>query len=939
MRKMTLNINGTDQILVVDPNEDALSDVLRRIGLTSVKIGCNAGQCGSCTVLLDGKPIRSCVLKMKSIPEYAKVETAEGLGVSGKPHPLQLAWVALGAVQCGFCSPGFIMSAKGLLDQNLNPTREEVRRWFQRHRNACRCTGYKPIVDAVMAAAAVLRGEKSEQCLHFKIPEDGKLYGTNYPRPNALSKVTGACDFGADLNEKLPEGALHLAPVFAGVSHGIIIEIDSSQAEQMPGVRKIITSKDIHGSNRIVVPVGKVRSKAVGNEEPILADEKIFRFGDVCAMVAADTRKQARAAAKAVKVICRQLPEYLDLLDAVAEDAMQVQPGIPNVFYEQPHFWGVDTAEPMRKAVHVVNDSFHTQREPHLVIEPECGMAYIDEDGCLAIHYKSQFIYMVKSAISVGIGLPPEKIRVINNPVGASFGYSMSPAFPALLAVAALATGATCAMTFSYEEHQHFTGKRAPSYTNIRMAADETGRLQAMEYEIAFDMGPYPFIVGSLLDKVPTFMGCPYTIPNVKGLAKAVFTNHAFQVPYRSYGVVQITFATEQIMDELAEALNMDPLEFRYLNALRPGQLLANGNEMDSYPIPGMLDRIRPKYQNALLCAKQNSTDTHKRGVGICCSLFKAAAGANDRSEIYLELNADGTVTQFNSWEAMGQGADVGTLIHTYEALRPLCLRPDQIKLVQNDTKTCPNSGPAAGSRSHFINGNATLDAAKKLMDAMRKTDGTFRTYDEMVAEGIPTKYTGVYSSVGMPGISSPDPNTGLGRDCVLYAYAVMLAEVTVELKTGKVKVDRFRCVSDIGQVGSLQAVEGQAYSGIMHGIGMALSEDYDDIKRHANIIGAGFPFIETIPDDIEIEFMDSYRPAGPHGSSGCAESFQSGPHSAVISAIHNACGVRIRELPAKPDKVLAALRDLEQNSKPAAPYYLGCDWEEHLKKMRDNPV
>jgi aldehyde oxidoreductase len=938
MKKTILNINGTDRLLVAG-SEESLADVLRRIGLTSVKIGCGAGQCGTCTVLLDGKPVRSCVIKMAAVPEYARVETVEGLGVSEKPHPLQAAMVALNGVQCGFCSPGFIMSAKGLLDQNPSPTRQEVRGWFQRYRNACRCTGYKPVVDAVMAAAAVLRGEKSIESLSFQMPEDGKLYSTNYPRPKALSKAMGACDYGADLNDKLPEGVLHLAPVFAGISHGIILEIDTSEAEKMPGVRKIITSRDVKGSNRIVIPVGKARCRAIGNEQPILAGEKVFRYGDVCALVAAETRKQARTAAKAVKVRCRQLPEYLDLLDAAREGATQIQPGLPNVFYEQPHFWGGDTRGLMEKAAHIVRNSCHTQREPHLVLEPECGMAYTDEDGCLTIQYKSQFIYLAKNSISDGIGLPPEKIRVIDNPVGASFGYSMSPAFPALLAVAVLATGAACAMTFSYEEHQHFTGKRAPSYTNIRLASDDSGRLQAMEYEIAFDVGPYPFMVSSLVDKVPTFMGCPYTIPNVRGLTKAVFTNHAYQVPYRSYGVVQIAFATEQTMDELAERSGMDPLEFRYLNALRPGETLSNGSGMDSYPIPEMLARLRPKYLEAKSRAKLGSTETHKRGVGVSCSLFKAGAGVNDKSEIHLELNPDGTVTQFNSWEDMGQGADVGTLVHTYEALRPLGLRPDQIRLVQNDTKICPNSGPAAGSRSHFINGNATLEAAKKLMDAMRKPDGTYRTYGEMAAERIPVKYSGIYSSTGMAGMSLPDPNTGLGRDCVLYAYAVMMAEVTVELRTGKVKVDRFTCIADVGQIGSLQAVEGQAYSGIMHGIGTALSEDYDDINKHATILGAGFPYIESIPDDIELEFMDSCRDAGPHGSSGCAESFQSGPHSAVISAVNSACGIRLRELPATPDKVLNALGDPEKSRGPAAPYDLGCDWEERLQELKDTPV
>ena len=173
----------------------------------------------------------------------------------------------------------------------------------------------------------------------------------------------------------------------------------------------------------------------------------------------------------------------------------------------------------------------------------------------------------------------------------------------------------------------------------------------------------------------------------------------------------------------------------------------------------------------------------------------------------------------------------------------------------------------------------------------------------------------------------------------MVYAYAVMMAEVTVEITTGKITVDRFRCISDIGQVGSRQAVEGQAYSGIMHGIGTALSENYQDLKKHANILGAGFPYIKSIPDNIEVEFMDSYREAGPHGSSGCAESFQSGPHSAVINAVRNACGIRIRDLPATPDKVLAALKDPERNSEPARPYYMGCNWEAHMKEIRDNPV
>lgn len=937
---MFLNVNGVQKMIVCDPEVDTLADVLRRLGLTGVKIGCGKGQCGTCTVILNGKVVRSCTRKIKNIEDNACVETIEGLGSASHPHPLQKAMATYNGIQCGFCTPGFIMSAKGLLAENPSPTRNEVRAWFQKNYNACRCTGYKTIVDAVMAAAAVMRGEKPIESLDFSVPADGTIYGTNYPRPSAMTKALGAVDYGADINEKLPDGSLYLAPVFSGVSHGRILRIDCDEALSMEGVVQVITAKDVKGSNRITVPVGKSRSKADGNEWPILADEKVYRYGDICALVAATSRAQARAAAKKVVVNIQQLQEYMTVLEAVADDAMQIHDGIPNVFLEQPHFWGNDTASIMDNAEYVAEDSFYTQREPHLVLEPECALSYYDDNGNLTIQYKSQFVYLMKSALADGIGMPRERIRIIGNPSGSSFGYTMSPAMPALMGVATIATGKPCALTMSYEEHQRFTGKRAASYSNIRMACDSVGKLQAMEYEIAFDMGPYPFLAGSLTDKVPTFMGCPYTIPNVKGLSKTVFTNHCYQVNYRSYGVVQTTMATEQIMDELAEKLGMDPFEFRYLNVYRPGDYNANGNQMDSYNLPEMMDLMRPEYIQAKNDAKKLSTSNIKFGVGFSCSVFKASAGANDQSEIYLELNPDGTVTQFNTWAAMGQGSDIGTLIHTYEALRPLGLRPDQIKMVQNDTKFCPNSGPAAGSRSHFANGNATIDAANKLMDAMRKPDGSFRTYDEMIKEGIATKYSGVYSSMGVSGIEVPNPNTGQGRDSVCYAYSLMLALVSVELATGKTKVERFRCLSDVGQIGSVHAVEGQAYSGIMHGIGTALSEDYSNYKKHSNIMGAGFPYIEEIPDDVEIRFMDTHREAGPYGSAGCAESYQSGPHSAVISAIYDACGIRIKELPATPDKIVRALeRKAMCDDEQYRPYYLGCNWGERLEEMRASPV
>lgn len=936
-KKMFLNINGAERIIVCDPEQDSLADVVRRIGLTGTKVGCGTGQCGACSVLLNGKVVRSCSKKMKTVPEYSQVVTIEGIGTPENLHPLQLAWITYGGVQCGFCTPGFIVSAKGLLETNQNPSRQDVRDWFQKHRNACRCTGYKPLVDAVMAAAKVINAEMTMDDLAFKMPEDGKIYGTAYPRPAALAKVTGTCDYGADINVKLPAGALHLAVVQAGVSHAKIISIDTSEAEKMPGVERVITYKDVKGTNRFNSPVGYALSKMSGTERPILMDEKIFRYGDVCALVAADNEANARAAAKKVIVNYEQLPEYLNALDAIAEDAIEIHPGYPNLFFEMPLIYGQDTAPIMESMPYVAEASYYSQRQPHMVIEPDVVMAYTDEEGRLTIHCKSLALYGTRGTFAEGIGLPVDKIRVIENPTGASFGYAISPGAYALIAVAVLATGKPCCLRFNYEEHMHFTGKRAPSYTNLKMAADENGKLQAMEFEIAYDKGAYSELA-RVISKGIRFMGSPYTIPNAIGLSKAIITNHCFSTAFRSFGSPQTYSASEQMMDELAEKVGMDPLEFRYLNVYRPGDKTVNGHTLDVYPMAELIDRLRPKYMEAREKAQRESTSQKKRGVGVACACYNVTAGPNDHSEVALELNPDGTITAFNTWEDQGQGSDIGTLVHTHEALRPLGIKPEQIRLVMNDTALCPNSGPAAGSRSHYMNGNATIDGANKLMEAMRKSDGTYRSYQEMVKEGIPTKYMGIYDTTNHT--TDLDPNTGQGNPTPDYTYGIFMAEVEVDTTTGKTKVLKMNLEADVGVIGSSQAVEGQALGGMSHGIGMALSEDYDNLKKHTNLIACGFPYNADVPDELEVSFLETPRTRGPHGSGGCAELFQTSPHVAIINAIYNACKVRVRDFPATPEKVLAGLKVLEEGkvSKPQK-YYLGSDLHERIEELKKNSV
>ncbi|MDR0616577.1 MAG: molybdopterin-dependent oxidoreductase [Synergistaceae bacterium] len=943
--RKVLNINGVERSILCDVEKDTLADVIRNLGLTGTKVGCGTGHCGACNVILDGKLIRSCVRKISTVPDYSTIFTIEGMGTAYNLHPLQLAWIVHGGVQCGFCTPGFIVSAKALLDKNPNPTRTQVRDWFQDNKNACRCTGYKPLVDAVMDAAKVMRGEKTMDEMAYKMPEDGRVYGTRHVRPEALGKVLGVTDFGDDIGLKSKE-VWYLAPVTPNVSHAVIKSVDYSEAEKAPGVFQIITSKDVKGINRITFPIGSKFAKSDGFERPILNDTKVFRMGDIIALVAADTRRHAREAAKLVKVEYEKLPEYLDILDAMADDAVQIHPGIPNIMLTKPLFKGEDTREVFKRAAHVAEGSFSTPMQPHLPVEPEVGQAYVDKDGNLTILYKSHALYMAAGLIAAGVGLPPEKIRVIMNPSGGAFGYSLSPGFAGLLGVAALATGHLVSLTMSYEEHQHYSGKRAASYTNGRLACDENGKLTASELDLAYDKGSFSELVNPTIDVAMKVFGLPYNIPNCRHLAKGVFSNKAFSTAYRCPGVPQILLNIETLMDVLAEKVGMDPLEFRYINALREGQTAPFGLKLNEYPYETLLNKIRPKYKALLERAKKDSTPEKPHGVGIACGFFLCAQ-PGDHAEAALELNADGTVTVYNTWQEMGQGSTVGTLAFTHEALRPLSLKPEQIKLVMNDTKYCPNTGPSGGSRSNIMCGGAIEDAANKLLSAMRKPDGTYRTFQEMEREKIPTKYIGAYDRDPNPLASGPedlpDENTGYGAPSQEFCCAAFTSEVEVDVATGKTTVIALHCVSDIGRVTNYTSVDGQAYGGMEHSLGYALSEQYADLKKHATLAGAGFTYINSMPDgdDFTAEYTEIPRKFGPFkGVGGASESFQSASHVAITNAIYKAAGVRIYSLPATPEKVKQAIDDKKNGTlKPLAPYYLGGDFNDTLDYMKAHPV
>ena len=904
MQKKTLVINGVKTTLVVHPDA-SLADVLRgQLGLTGTKVGCATGHCGACSVIVGGKLVRSCITKMKRLKDGTEITTIEGIGTPEKMHPLQVAFAVHGAAQCGFCTPGFIVSAKALLDKNPDPTREEVRDWFQKHKNVCRCTGYKPIVDAVMDAARVLRGEVELADLEFKMPKDGHIWGSKYPRPSANAKVTGTWDFGADLGLKLPPDTLQLALVQAKVSHANILGIDASEAEAMPGVFKVLTHKDVKGKNRITGLITFPTNKGDGWDRPILCDEKVFQYGDAIAIVCADTEAHARAAAKKVKVDLEVLPAYMSAPAAMEEDAIEIHPGTPNIYFEQKIAKGEDTKSFMDDAAYVVEGDFYSQRQPHLTIEPDVGFAYFDEEDRLTIHSKSIGIHLHHAMIAPGLGIEPEKLRLVQNNAGGTFGYKFSPTMEALLGVACMATGRPVFLKYDYEQHLTYTGKRAPFFMTVKLGADKDGKLLAMESDWTVDHGPYSEFGDLVTLRGAQFIGAGYDIPNIRGVGRTVCTNHAWGAAFRGYGAPQGLVSSESLMDELAEKMGVDPLELRYKNVYRPGATTPTGQTPDVFSLPEMIDKLRPHYKAALEKAEKASTPEVKRGVGVSIGIYGCGLDGVDGSEAWVELTPTG-VTVGSSWEDHGQGADMGALGTAHEALIPLGLAPEQIKLVMNDMAFTPNSGPAGGSRSQVMVGNAIKNGCENLLAAMKKDDGTYRTYDEMVAEELPLRYDGKWAASSC---SNCDENAQ-GAPFSVYMYGVFMAEVAVEVKSGKTQVEKMTLVADVGKINNKLVVDGQIYGGIAQGIGLALSEDFEDLDKHTTIAACGIPYPKDIPDDIEIIYVETPREYGPFGAAGVGELPLTAPHVAIINAIDKATGVRIRELPALPEKVLAGLK------------------------------
>ncbi len=703
-------------------------------------------------------------------------------------------------------------------------------------------TGYKPLVDAVMAAAEVVRGEKTKEDLIFKPGADGKIYGTEYARPSGVAKVTGDWEFMGDVALRMPEDTLWLALTQAEVSHANIKGIDTSEAEKMPGVVKVITHKDVPGKNRINGLTTAPESLDDGWERPILCDKKVFQYGDAIAIVAADTEAHAKAAAAKVKVDLEVLPAYMSGPAAVAPDAMQIHEGMPNSYFTSKLFKGEDPAPAIEKAAHKVTAHTFCSRQPHLTIEPDVGLAYYDEEGRVTVHSKSIGVYLHHAMIVEGLGLQPEQHRLIQGNAGATFGYKFSPSNEALLAVGTMVTKKPVVLAFDMKQGITYTGKRSPIYYDVTVACDENGKMTAMEADGILDHGPYSEFGDLLIMRVTQFTGVGYNIPNLHFEVQCVATNHAYGAAFRAYGSPQAYMGGETAVDMLAAEIGMDPFEFRYKNLMQPGDTMSTSCEPDVYVLPQMYDMIRPAYEEGKKLAAANSTDEVKWGVGIAHGCYGCGLDGGDSSSAAVELNPDGSVTVLTTWQDHGQGADIGCVTFAHEILRPTGIKPEQIKLDLNDTSHCPNGGPSGGSRSNIMTGNSISIAAAALLKAMDKETATL-TYDEMVAAGKATRYDGTYTASFTKAVEA---HVGKGNPTPTYVWEVFirLSPLTRRL----VKLRLLTTVCDCGTVTNKLVADGQIYGGIVQGIGLALTEDFDDLNKHTTLRGCGILTFWILP-------------------------------------------------------------------------------------------
>ncbi|HWQ29370.1 MAG TPA: selenium-dependent xanthine dehydrogenase, partial [Negativicutes bacterium] len=809
--------------------------------LTSVKNGCDEGVCGSCTVLIDGKAVRSCTMKVDKLQDR-EVLTLEGLDRVERELYAK-SFTEAGAVQCGFCIPGMILSAKALLDNNLNPTEEDVRKAIRN--NICRCTGYVKIVKAILLAAEALRGAKQ-----IKPEECSSSIGQSWKRVDAEQKALGEAVYCDDL---FMEDMLHVSVLRAGKSRARVLSIDTSGAKALEGVKAVLTAEDVPGSNYqgyifkdwpTFVPVGEL-TRCVG---------------DAVAEVVAVTRKLADEALKLIKVEYEELEPVTDPKRAMEADAPKL--------HEKGNLLGRtyvkrgNPEEALASSKYIVKNTYRTPPLDHAFIEPESATAFYEED-VLNLYVATQSITHDHHEICRVLGLPHDKVRVVLQNVGGGFGGKEDLSVQHYAALGAYYTKRPCKYTFTREESLLCHPKRHGMEMEITTGCDDKGMLTVMTARIIADTGAYASLGTAVLERACTHACGPYSIPNVELDGYCVYTNNPPAGAFRGFGVPQTNFGAESNLDQLAELAGIDKWEIRYRNAVEPGKVLANGQICgDDAAVKETLLAVKEDFYN-------------NKYVGIACALKNTGIGVGlpDIGRCRIRVEA-GKVVAYSAASCIGQGLATVMIQIVSETTG---IDGKDIIFHKPDSSVCPDSGATTASRQTLFTGEACRKAALKLAEELKS-----KTLMEL--EG--SEYTGEFSGI-TDSVNSTKENP---VSHVAYSYATHVAVLNEDGK-----VARIIAAHDIGRAINPKNIEGQVEGGVVMGLGSALREKlvYDKglLKTKFGTLGL---LRSTETPEIDVRIIEKNQSELAYGAKGIGE-ISLIPVAAAVASAYSSFDGKIR--------------------------------------------
>ena len=956
MASISFTVNTIPVTIETDPVRTLLEALREDLGLTGTKQGCDLeGECGACTVLLDGRPVRSCLTPMGKVAGR-RVETVEGLAPlflaekgqcegaspveSASLHPLQAAFIECGAVQCGFCTPGMLMAAKALLDRQPDPTDAEIVDALEG--NLCRCTGYVKIIDAVRLAAARLHGnvspvESSSFILH---PSSFRpTIGGSMLRTDSIPKVTGAALYVEDM--ALPE-TLHGGVLRSPHHHARLMSLDAEPATRIPGIVAVLTADDIAGENGL---------GDYSQEEPVLCPvgATVRMVGAPVALVVAETPAALKAGLAAIEADYEILPHVFETDEALAFGATHIAGRGDNVLTSFAVQHG-DLGAAFAESATIVEVEYRTAFLEHSALERETLLGYYDEEGRLTVTGGNHEPFYQQKYIANALAMPLDRVRVIMPPTGGSFGGKQDPWPFIAIALMTQAVRRPVKLVYSRTESFDATPKRHPYVVRSKIGATADGQLTGIRVRIDANTGAYDAGGQYIPNYAVTASGGPYHWQAVDAYAQTVYTNGPKAGQYRGFGTAQSAFAAECALDELAEKLGIDPLEFRLKNTLRNGETSFLGYPVaETIGFTEVLEALRPHYEmfqadtNAfnqrwhvrtlarshvgaserVNVSTSQRSNVVRRAVGLAGMWYRFGKSGTLRIEAHAELARDGRFIVYCTAADYGQGMNT---VVSQMAAEALGVPRARVEVINGDTARVPDSAIQGASRATYFVGGAVTAAVQALkhevqgmaaelldrapaslelqLDHFTAPDGTTISLAEIAAEfdriGKSRRVRGYFDLTDhFPAETKPEY-------VPLFVTGAHVAEVEVDLRTGQTRVLRMAAAHDVGRVVNRLDAEGQIEGAMIMGVGAALMEEV--IPGHTR----GFtdyylPTAKSMPQT-DVVLVEVPGLHGPHGVKGLGEAAMLPATPAIINAMSRAIGARLREIPATPERVLRAM-------------------------------